>query len=863
MAEQVTGRIGNEDVVLYNAASEATLEKLLEAVDKSAKKSDKEKTEQKAELKRFTEKLKDGTATLDDFSKAATSAAKSAASSVGRGFSNVGDAAFGLASEFATGSARLSDFSSHITGLINQIPLIGGLIGGPLQLFTGFIDNNVDTFRELSTVGVDFGNSIFAAQEAATRSRLSLDVFANAVGQNSKSLSLLAGNASRGAEIFRDLSNRVQRNFTSQFAQLGLTMEETAEFTGDFLDIQTRLGRAQQRDQRTLGRQTNDYIKQIDLLAKVTGAQREQISEELKQQALDKRIQGLLATLDDGARQTLQSTAAALEAQSPAVADAFKNMVATGGVPVTDFGRDLARLNPRLQQLTAGVRNGTVSQQEVFEEFRRTARIANQQGDQFIQFTGTLAALGSEVGSATLAMLGFENFAEGFDESQQQQIDAMEQGGKAFAAFESAIVQARNQVLGAFINSGVFESVSDILADFVEYMTDPTKGLGQVERAIDSFSLYFNNLFEKLGDPDYTMGDMIAELGEDALKKLTPLFAKLAEAGIKAIGIAIKEIFSNPVVATGTVLAISALFGLSKVVTGTIGAIVGLFTSRLVTNAMSTNIGKLFNRNRGPGTTAGPRAGPRAGPGIPKGLGLAGVTLSAAELAMILGDSDRSGGQKAADASGVAGGAGGAYFGAKAGLALGALTGPAAPIASPLLALGFGTAGYFAGRDVGQGLGNMAFGDNTNNNQMQNAAETQVTVTDAQLERLDNLVSFAPKIDNLKQSVGGFQNEFNSLDLNYREIDRTTRSLERMTDQLEEINTQLAGGEQGFFDRFTNNNETTAGDVLSGVTNSNQDQLRDLNRVMKDILGVLLSANDMERKHLTATRRLTGTLYGN
>jgi hypothetical protein len=83
-----------------------------------------------------------------------------------------------------------------------------------------------------------------------------------------------------------------------------------------------------------------------------------------------------------------------------------------------------------------------------------------------------------------------------------------------------------------------------------------------------------------------------------------------------------------------------------------------------------------------------------------------------------------------------------------------------------------------------------------------------------------------------------------------------------MADKLEEINTQLAGGEQGFFDRLSGD-QTTAGDILTSANNSNQDQLRDLNRVMKDILSVLLSANDMERKHLTATRRLTGTFYGN
>jgi len=858
MAERVTGKFGEEEIVLNNAASEATLEKLLEAIDKSAKKSDKEKTEQKAELKRFTEKLKDGTATLGDFTKAAGSAAKAAAASVGRGFNNVGDAAAGLASEFATGSARISDFSSHITGLINQIPLIGGALGGPLQLFASFVDNNVDTFRQLSTVGVDFGNTIFATQEAAIRARLALETFSGAVSQNSRTLALLGGNASRGAEIFTNVSRRVQNEFIPSLAALGLTMEETAAYQGDYLDIQTRLGLAQQRDQQALGNQTREYVKQIDLLAKVTGEQREQISEQLKQQALDKRIQGLLATLAPEAKKVLQNTAAALETQSPDIANAFKNMVATGGVPMTEFGRDLVRLNPRLQELTAGVRSGTVSQEQVFEEFRRTARIANAQGDSFLQFTGTLAALGSEVGSATLAMLGFENFAEGFNEAQQDQITAMEEGGKAFATFESAIVQARNAILGQLLDSGIFDSLQSTFADFIKYLTGP--GLGDIERIITQFSTYLDGMFDKLSDPDYTFGDLIAELGTDALKYISPLFVLIAKEGIKAIGIAIKELFSNPVVAVGTAGAIAALFGAGKVIGALVGGIGSLFTSAVVKRAMATNINSMFTggrRNRGGAPAGG--VGPRA-PRVGKGLGLLGLGFGAYDIATTVGNENLTRQQKTTDIAGTVGGLGFGAAGVKAGAALGLAGGPFAPITVPLGALTLGTLGYFAGEDVGEFAGYHLSGGYRNANGNTTSPDR---VTDEQLERLDTLVSFTPKVNNLSESLNTFQSSFNSMDLDYRQIDRTVRSLEKMTEQLEDINEQLQGGNDSGFFGFGGNdrNQTTAGDVLSNFNSNQREQLEQLNRVMTDILGVLLQSNDMNKRQLNATRAMTGNLY--
>jgi len=203
--------------------------------------------------------------------------------------------------------------------------------------------------------------------------------------------------------------------------------------------------------------------------------------------------------------------------------------------------------------------------------------------------------------------------------------------------------------------------------------------------------------------------------------------------------------------------------------------------------------------------------------------------------------------------------------GALQGAALGATVGSIIPGVGTAIGAGIGGVGglmysMYQNRDS-----NMpgSTESNTSQQELQSAQRAQMasTVTDAQLERLDKLIGFAPKVDNLSRSVGGFQETFNQLDLNYREIDRTTQSLERMTNQLEEINTQLAGGEQGFFDRIGNNNQTNAGDVITNANNNNQNQLHELNIVMKDILGVLLSANDMERKHLTATRRLTGNVY--
>jgi hypothetical protein len=123
------------------------------------------------------------------------------------------------------GATSMSDFTQHITGALSAIPIVGPLVGGALQLLVGVVDNNIQTFREMSQVGVDFGDSIFGAKLAATQAGLSMETFAGVVGQNSQSLALFGGNAAEGAKRFAAISGEIQRNFGPKFSKLGLTME--------------------------------------------------------------------------------------------------------------------------------------------------------------------------------------------------------------------------------------------------------------------------------------------------------------------------------------------------------------------------------------------------------------------------------------------------------------------------------------------------------------------------------------------------------------------------------------------------------------------------------------------------------------
>ena len=74
---------------------------------------------------------------------------------------NTGQAAADMGMELLAGGNKLSDFSQHATGLISKFPIIGGALGTLGQGMIELLDGQIDSFRNLSSTGVDFGGSMF------------------------------------------------------------------------------------------------------------------------------------------------------------------------------------------------------------------------------------------------------------------------------------------------------------------------------------------------------------------------------------------------------------------------------------------------------------------------------------------------------------------------------------------------------------------------------------------------------------------------------------------------------------------------------------------------------------------------------
>ena len=510
MAGPVKGTIGQDEVTLNDAATETTLLKILAALKKGGGGSGsggdgaKSSEENLMDMAKATGKT---TKELEEFEEQV----EETSSALARGFGQITGMLQGLAHEFMGGATSISDFSSHITGAISAIPIVGPVLGGVLQLLVGVVDSNIATFREMSQVGADFGDSIFGAKLAATQAGVSLETFQQVVTGNAQALALFAGGASEGAKRFANISGMIQKNFGPQFSKLGLTMEETAEYTADYLELQTRLGRSQRMTDAQLSAGVANTVLEIDKLARVTGKRRDQIMEEMKDNMADKRLKLIFNTMEESAQRNLNGVLTMMDSASPDLKDAITEMVATGGVPLNAMGQDLIRLNPNLAKMSAGLKDGSVSQEEFMAEIRKTAEAADNLSDAQKQQFSTLAAMGSEVGSAVIEIIGMKNAGKDLTKAQQDQLDAEKSRSKATADFERILQQTKNKIMDALISSGLFDKVAGILGDFTAWLGSPG-GIARIEEFAETLSSKFKELLDafKSGNLMQYIKDMLA-----------------------------------------------------------------------------------------------------------------------------------------------------------------------------------------------------------------------------------------------------------------------------------------------------------------------------------------------------------------
>lgn len=457
-----------DGAILKGAATEATLQSLIKVL--GAKTGPEAEKLAKKSLSELTAEVKGNKKSFEEYQKK-TQQAKAAIWDFG--------------SAIISGSGKISDLTSSLTGFMATFGPGWAMLADGLQALIRLTDDQVKVFRQLSMVGADFGSSIFDSRIAAAQAGLSLEEFSGQIQQNAGTLALLGGSTNAGVRRFKNMTQEIQRNLQPTFSRLGLTMSETTDLMTDYLEVQTGLGRAQQMTDQELIDGTENYIKELDLLSRTTGMSRKEASEALKAQSKDRVLRSLMMSMDQGLQTQMQGMLATLNKTSPEIADAVKELVVTGGNPISDTAKGLMLIAPELGSMARGLKDGTVTQQEYMMAVQNAAVRAKEQN----KIMGGTNALLGQMGNGMFLVGGdlaqFSEVASKRTEAEQEQIKAQQEANKTVADFGSQMTKLMSGLILVF--SPMFKVlgyVTSKLAELVGFLAAGINSLGGFGKAI-------------------------------------------------------------------------------------------------------------------------------------------------------------------------------------------------------------------------------------------------------------------------------------------------------------------------------------------------------------------------------------------
>ncbi len=265
---------------------------------------------------------------------------------------------------------------------------------------------NLDAWRQLSKAGSNFSNSVDSMAGAALESRLNLREFADVVTQNGKNLAGLGGSVSRGTEAFSKLSKGFfDSGATDQLKQLGYSSKDLNEV----LAIQASTQRSTMGNDAESRRKSYvaaaDLAREMDMIAKLTGKNREQQMEEAKKRSTDGQIEAKLRLI--GIEQGAEAEAAAraafqkqfAEAEARGMGQMAKEMFATGTVTSDEAATQYALLGEAAQKTGEQMQHlakGNIAAAEAASKEADAANARNQRDPTLLR----IATLGDAAGTA-------------------------------------------------------------------------------------------------------------------------------------------------------------------------------------------------------------------------------------------------------------------------------------------------------------------------------------------------------------------------------------------------------------------------------------------------------------------------------
>jgi hypothetical protein len=256
-----------------------------------------------------------------------------------------------LGRSMSAGSGKINDYTDAFKGKFGGF---GDIIAGVGSTF----DDNINTYRTLSSVGAAFGQDLVKLRETAAAAGLPIEDFTKLIKENSQSLAALYGSTTLGATNFSRLSKEFRTANIQYLAPLGLTVDDLNEALLTTLNLSRLTGSIDIKDTKTQQTAARELVIEMDKLSKLTGQNRQALTKELQAQMTQTNFMAFMSKQTKEAQLSIGSFAAGVTSFAPELKTGLLDLIASSGTPTTKAAQELVMImrgsGAIVKQLTSG-----------------------------------------------------------------------------------------------------------------------------------------------------------------------------------------------------------------------------------------------------------------------------------------------------------------------------------------------------------------------------------------------------------------------------------------------------------------------------------------------------------------------------
>ena len=379
-----------------------------------------------------------------------------------------------LAIDGANLAGQLAEVGDSLTGAarsLNAIPVVGGLLAGVFGAIAAAAESVTASMKAAGEGGASFGGSMAELSRSSSQAGMTMKDFADMVKNNGPALGAFGATTESGAKNFAKLSGQLRASGSDLYA-LGYGTKEINQGLANYGRLLKHQGLQGTQTNAQLVDGSKKYLKEMDLLAKITGETRADKEKEREALVLDQQLGAAMV----GINKDVAASAHNLIQSMPKgpMREFAKDMIANG-TATTDANKLLMSQYPGLAAQLTSMHSSTQRQVKITDDQTKSALAMGKAESQNLKNTKTaVAANTSELGVLTDAYMGFNNVnVDAIDAAKAQQ-KAAEDGTdgqmESIEKLKSSLAALTNNILLQLSSSGglgMMMSIFEKLAGFV------------------------------------------------------------------------------------------------------------------------------------------------------------------------------------------------------------------------------------------------------------------------------------------------------------------------------------------------------------------------------------------------------------